>query len=533
MDKEITDIDNINESLAVINLGKRTAKMASAVFMAKIFTFLVVGFAFVIVARILGPSTYGIYTLAIAVPGLFTAFGDFGFSTSIIKFLSEYIAKKEKDKIIQLIKNVFIILLIGTGTLTALAFIFSGPIATYLFKEPSYTQIFEVGSLLVILGVFFNVFNSVLIGLGLNKKLAYTIIIQVSAQATTSISLALLGFGAYAPLLGTIFGFIFGLSACLFYIKKSFNIPLNLIGVSRKKWWHLLKFSSPLGLSGGIGNLVTNIAIMSLGVYSTSFVIGNFGVSNKLSTMFDLIIGSIGVASLSLFSFASSNSENKLENIEKYYNYTIFFTFLVITPIIFLIVLLAKPVSYIAFGSNYSLAPLYITVMAIGVFLYILNSYSSNLIISTGKVNKILLYSIIISFIELILIPLLIPAMNGFGLSLILFIIAPLISIILYLWYIVRILKISANFYKIFKVLISGIISAIFIIPLIILLNTNFIILLIAAIIEQIIIYPIIISLTKTINLQLINQIKEIVSDIPIINILFLWFSKYILIFIH
>jgi O-antigen/teichoic acid export membrane protein len=533
MDNEITDVDSINESIATINLGKRTAKMASAIFMAKIFTFLVVGFAFIIIARILGPTTYGIYTLAIAVPGLFIAFGDFGFSTSIIKFLSEHIAKKENDKIVQLIKNVFIILLIGTGTLTLLAFIFSEPIAIYLFKEPSYTQIFEVGSLLVIFSVFFSVFGSVLIGLGLNKKLVYTIAIQVSAQAITSISLALLGFGAYAPLLGTIFGFIFGLFICLFYIKKVLNISLNLNGISRKKWLELLKFSFPLGLSGGIGNLVTNIAIMSLGVYSTSFVIGNFGISNKLSTMFDLIIGSIGIASLSLFSFASSNSKNKLKNMEKYYNYTIFFTFLIITPIIFLIILLAKPVSYTVFGGNYSLAPLYITVMALGVFLYIVNSYSSSLIISAGKVNRILIYSIIISFVELLLIPFLIPSMNGFGLSLILFIIAPFISIIFYLWYIIHILKINADFYKILKVLISGAISALFIIPLIILLNTNFIPLLIIAIIEQILIYPIIISFTKTIDLKLVNQIKEMVSDIPIINILFSWFSKYIIIFMH
>jgi len=531
--KEIIDIDSSEESFSAINLGRRTAKMASAIFLAKIFTFLVVGFAFIVVARILGPAIYGIYTLAITIPGLFTAFGDFGFSTSIIKFLSEYTAKNERKKIEELIKNVFTILIFGTGCLTLLAFILSGPIATYIFKTPSYTEIFELGSLTIIFGVFFGVFGSVLIGLGLNKKLVYVIIIQVTLQAVTSITLALLDFGAYAPLLGTIIGFLFGLLVCLYYLKKILNIKLDLSGVSTKKWKELLGFSSPLGISGGISNFVNNIAIMSLGVYSTTFVVGNFGVSNKLSTMFDLIIGSIGVASLSLFSFASSNPKNKIKNIEKYYNYTLFFTFLVITPIIFLIIMLAKPLSYTVFSGTYSLAPLYIEIMALGVFFYIINSYSSSLIISEGKVKTILFYSIILSLLELLLIPLLIPTFNGFGLSLILFILIPFVSVVLYLYFIMRILKLKLDYYKILKVVISSIISALFIIPLILLFGDNFIPLIIVAIIEQIFIYPIIISMTKTIDKDLINLIKKMVSNIPLINKLADLFFKYTEIFIR
>jgi O-antigen/teichoic acid export membrane protein len=544
MEREIVDIDNTEEEIVI--LGSRTAKMFSTIFMAKLLTFLIVGFSFIIVARILGPATYGIYALAVAMPGLFSAFSDFGFGTSIVKFISEYIAKDEFDNIKILLKKVFLILFIGAGILTLLSFALSGFIATNVFHASSYTILFEIGSLTVIFGVLFSVATSVLISMSYNKSLAYTVMLQVLTQACVSISLALLGLGALAPLLGTISGLFVGFVLALYLIISTLKKKNKTIikirhkkNVKVKNWKELLKFSMPLAISGGIGNLVNNIAILALGIYSTTVIVGNFGISNKVSTMFDLIIGSVGIASLSLFSFSSSRRStakvdaNINKDIEKYYKYSLFFTFVLMFPIILFVTLLAKPISYTIFGGAYIYAPLYIAIMAIGVILYIINSYSSSLIISLGKVKSILTYSIIAAIAELILIPILIPIANGLGLSLILFIIVPIISSLLYSYQIRTKLKMKIPIKLIFKIFIVSLVSIAFILPLILLFNNNYILLIIAAIIEQIIIYPAIIGYVKIINNKIADQIKRMTKDIPLINIIVEIFIRYILIFVH
>ncbi|MGC8571814.1 MAG: oligosaccharide flippase family protein [Candidatus Micrarchaeia archaeon] len=542
MEKEIVDIDNTEEEM--VALGNRTAKMFTTIFIGKLLTFLIVGFSFIVVARILGPAEYGIYALAIAVPGLFSAFSDFGLGTSVVKFISEYLGRNEILNIIALIKKVFIILLVGAGILTLLSFVMSGFIADSIFHVPSYTFLFEVGSLTVILSVLFSVATSILISMNYNKYLAYTILLQVLTQAFSSISLALLEFGALAPLLGTITGLFTGFIAAFYLITANLRKQSKRIEMKQKKqkvksWRELLKFSLPLGISGGIGNLVNNVAILTLGVYSTTVIVGNFSISNKVSTMFDLIIGSIGIASLSLFSFSSSKKSNIIKdpeakkNTERYYKYSIFFTFLLMFPIILLVVLLAKPISYTVFSAAYTYAPLYIIVMALGVIIYIINSYSSSLIVSIGNVKSILKYSIIASIVELILIPLLIPAENGFGLSLILFIIIPAISCVLYVYQIRSKMGLKIPYMQIFKIFLISLLSIVFVIPLIIIFNNNYIPLIIASIIEQIILYPALIGYTKIIDNKIINYMKKMTKDIPLINIIADLLLKYIEIFVE
>ncbi|MGC8537889.1 MAG: oligosaccharide flippase family protein [Candidatus Micrarchaeia archaeon] len=58
--------------------------------MSKVFSFLFVGVAFILITRILGPTGYGVYVLATAIAGVFGSVGNFGIATALNRFIAKY-----------------------------------------------------------------------------------------------------------------------------------------------------------------------------------------------------------------------------------------------------------------------------------------------------------------------------------------------------------------------------------------------------------------------------------------------------------
>ena len=213
------------EEAEALSRGGKTARIATSVLAAKSFTFLATGIAFIIVARILGPGTYGVYTLAIAIAGFFGSFGDFGFSLSAVKFIAEYIEKKNTEMVKSTITNAYAAAALIGIIFTVIAFVASGPAALLIFHNAAYTPILEVASFTIIVGVLWNVSYSMLVGLGKGKYITFAVVLQSLAQALLSIGFAFAGFGAAAPILGVVIGFFIGFLAAT-------SIEAKILGIS-------------------------------------------------------------------------------------------------------------------------------------------------------------------------------------------------------------------------------------------------------------------------------------------------------------
>ena len=98
-------IDKKSIDSAKLQVGSRTANTASLITFGRFVTLLITGAAFIIVARLLGPSVYGIYVLAISYIGLFTVIADLAVCTSVNKFIGQYLAENNKDELEKTISN--------------------------------------------------------------------------------------------------------------------------------------------------------------------------------------------------------------------------------------------------------------------------------------------------------------------------------------------------------------------------------------------------------------------------------------------
>ncbi len=78
-------------------VGSATASVASLMVFGRFAAMFVSGITFIIVARLLGPSVYGIYVLAISYAGFFGGIADLGVSTALNKFIAQYRASGKKE----------------------------------------------------------------------------------------------------------------------------------------------------------------------------------------------------------------------------------------------------------------------------------------------------------------------------------------------------------------------------------------------------------------------------------------------------
>lgn len=508
----------------IAEIGINAARMASFIFIGKIIVFLLTASALIIVARILGPVEYGVYIIALAVAGIAGSVGSFGIGSALSKFIAEYQAKGNREKIEKLLANSMFVLLIAGIIFTVIAFLISGIVAEYSLHSTAYTYVIKIAAFTVITSIFFGALYAALIALGEGKHVTIISSIQIVIQSGLAIILTLYGFGPVGPVIGLLTGQFVGIIFTLFiiyHIHKFRIVKPSFAGIKK-----LMHFSNPIAISNVMSTMVNSLSIVLLGIIVSSSIIGNFGIASKTSFLADIIIGSIGLSLLPGFSNMLSRRRTKI-GIGNFYNKAVYSSIVIMAPLMFFMIFFSKPLSYVAFSSTYSLAPLYISLAAIGILIGIAGNYAATLLIGANKTEEVLKSRVVIFTIQLISMFFLIYFLKGLGLIILIFILGPLLQDILYIRKIVRLYKIKTEVKKISLVILSNIVSFSIIYLIILPLSYNYIYLIIAAMIGTILLYPIILSFMGGMSIDENRMLKTAVKDIPLIGKIFTKILSY------
>lgn len=504
--------DPAKESLEI---GQTAVKNASLLLVASSTSLLLGAAMFIIIVRILGPSTYGIYVLAIAVTSLIGAVGNFGIGNSLTKFASQYTAKKQKDLLNRVFSSGYFVTFFISAAFTITVFVLAGPIANLVIHNTAYTDVIQAASAIIILSILYGIGIDSLVGLGKGKEATIAIISLTAFQAAGSITLALLHYGAMAPVLGLVFGYFISLLYTIWSIFVKSNVKLVL--PSKKDIVRLLRFSYRIMLSDFLVNSMKSLIIIVLGIVTTAAIVGNVGVASKTGNIIGVITGAMALPLLSAVSTAFSNVKNK-KQIKRFYSTSVYFSFIFITPILITFIVLAKPFSYVAFSGAYSIAPTYIRIFCIGFLLGMVGYFATTFMIGLGRVKQLLKYTFIIDVIELLLIPIMLPQWGGIGAALLLFVVNPVLVDIFFLRILIRDFGVKLGFSKLFRVVIANLLMAIFFLPLFYIFGGNYIGIVIASIVIAAILYPPLLSLTKGATKKDLETIVSVTKKTPVIN---------------
>jgi len=526
MEKNYNNEKNEIKRKKLHEFGADTAKSGILLTFGEIISSILTLLLLIFLARLLQPTDFGIYSIAIAFAAFLGLAGNFGIGTAFRKIIPQI--EKDKSKIGAVLTNGYFISLTLSLILLIIGAFSSNFIATTIYKNENLIDFLILASFIQFFTVLFNLSKAALTSFNRIKEVIIGDILYSGSQLLLVIILVLMGFGIIGALVGFIISLILASALYLFWLFS--KIKINISGINKKEVSELTKFSAPVIASNLAISGIQNFSILLLGVFSLPILLGNYSAAYRLSRLIEIIIQALSFILLGAFSKAvvNKNFTNKVNSI---YNGSIYYTFLIILPLIIYIISVISPLVTILISKVYLYAPLYALIMMIGMTLEVISIYAGNLLLSYGHSKSFMKYQLLFAAIQFILLVALVPLFSTMGAIIALFVIAPIIGDLIYIFALKKKLNIEHRFAKIFKMTTASVLTLIILeFVTIILNNSKFTILTNLAIL--IIIYPPIVVLCKGVNKKDIEFLKVIGDKIkilkPVINYFMIYFEIFL-----
>jgi O-antigen/teichoic acid export membrane protein len=303
---------------------------------------------FIILARLLTPSDYGVMSAALMVMAFSQIFWEAGMGKALIKRQTE----------IEEAANVAFWINIGLGIFIAiLLFISADLIERTFFHDERVKAVVQVMTLQVLLGAVSSVHTAMLEKEMGFKKLFWIRLVTISLPAVASIPLALNGMGYWALVVGTLVGqtaqgiFLWRLSK--WRPKFTFNLMVA------KEMGH---FGAWVGTTGFMVWFYSWVDALIIGMYLGVHELGLFRIGNQFTTMiFGLLLGYLAPVLYSHFVRMNQDKERVRDASIKILKTLTFIS----VPIGIIIFQLADPIGNAVFGPQWQGVGLVIGLMAL------------------------------------------------------------------------------------------------------------------------------------------------------------------------
>ncbi len=515
------------------SIGIGAARTLSSLLPSKLVGLVISALTVIVIARLLSPTDYGVYTLAFGFALLIGSMGHFGIGTYFNKHFAEEIHKKnrEEHRISSILSTGYSMLILLGAIVSIAGVLLSGYAAAIFAHSQSAYGAFVIASISLFFSMTYGASYSALVGLGRGKYAASSMLSTYSVQFVVSLLLILYGFGVEGAIGGMLAGYFFGFFISIFLVIKAASAyeKISFIIPGREKIRAMLSFSLPIGLTNLLNNGISNFAIEFLGIFTTAAIVGSYGVANKGLSIMAVVYGTIGTVLLPSFSASIAKSSER-QNMDRVFNKALIYSLLISVPFVFYVGVFSKPIVYFFLTKKYTIAPQYLLLVSIGVSMYLLGSYASNFLIAGGKVKKVLKYTAVSVAAQLVSLVVLVPAFHAIGAILSLFFIGSIASDLLLLGGMYSIYSIKPHYAKVAKIYASNILLFAVLSPLL-LLPHYYLQLLIGAVLV-LVLYPPLEVLFGVLDEKSIEEMSSMSNKIPGIKKLADYIYAYANIFI-
>jgi O-antigen/teichoic acid export membrane protein len=322
----------------------------------------------IIIARLLGPDLYGLYTLALVAPQLLLLFIDLGIDQGILKFTASLRAKGEINHSISIIRHGLLIKVL-TGTLMFIInYALADHFASFLFQRPELTFYIKIASTSILFQVLFTTASSAFIGLDKTEYTALTTNINAIAKTIIQITLVLIGFSIAGAIMGHVIGYlaaaIISIAVLLLILHQKQNHTSN--EKISDNFRTLIRYGMPLYISVLLTGFIPIFQSVILAIFATDADIGNYKAATNFAVLITVVTVPISTALLPAFSKLESSTKEKIKTFFKLANK---YTALLIVPITTAIIIFSKEIVQIIYGSTYESAPIFLASYSLLYFL--------------------------------------------------------------------------------------------------------------------------------------------------------------------
>jgi len=398
----------LNESLRKIAKGAGITFVGTAIGM--FFGF----FTRMIIARFLGPGDYGLISLGVAGLSITATIGLLGLPAGITRHVSFYKGKGDKGRIKGTIVSALKISFPISIILACLLFFGSNWISVNVFHDEKLTQILQIFAIAVPFWCLAQIFLRATIGFQDMRYKAYVEdIFQNIFKLAVIVLLLYLGFGVLGATWGWSLTIIVMSFLAFYFLEKRvfpvFNTKVKAISIRKE----LFSFSWPMTLVDASRLIFGWIGTLMLGYFITSYDVGIYNAALPIAGLMQIALASSATIFMPVIS--ELYSLRKYEDIRRTYSIVTKWVFSIVFPVFLLIILFAKQIMWVLFGSEYVSGAMALCILAFGYLIASVVGPASSILVASGRTKVILVCYCVGAaanlFLNLFLIP--IHGVNG------------------------------------------------------------------------------------------------------------------------
>ncbi|MFG0764786.1 lipopolysaccharide biosynthesis protein [Aeromonas media] len=318
-------------------------------------------------ARLLGPTAFGLVGMLAVFIAIANVFVDSGFTSALIRKTD----RTESDLVTAFYYN------IAMAGLCYLALYVSAPFVADFYQEAELQTLLRVLGLTVLINSF-TLIPRVKLNVAMDFKTQAKIsVLSVLISGPIAVILAINGYGVWALVTQTLLN-----ASCATLLFNLFSPWLPRGFITKNSFSYLFSYGSKLLLSGLLDVTYNNLYQIIIGKKFSPAVVGQFSQANQLASVpTTTLTGIIQRVTFPLF----SQLQDDPDRMANAYRQTLKLSALVIFPLIVGLGLIAKPLLTSLLGEQWQDAAALLTVLCLGYMLYPIHAVNLNLLQVTGR----------------------------------------------------------------------------------------------------------------------------------------------------
>ena len=193
-----------------VEIARRSTRGSFALFAGNFLTTAVSFVAITIIARLLGPSQYGVYTLSILIPSILLNFLGFGVSSGITRYAAYHLSQQRPDLAKRMTINGVVFLILFGAVLTGVSYVSAGFLSSVVLHRPEISSSVQLASLIIFAQAVFQASISALLGWSYMGDISITNVFQSILRLAIAVPLVVFGFAVFGALVGYVLSVALG-----------------------------------------------------------------------------------------------------------------------------------------------------------------------------------------------------------------------------------------------------------------------------------------------------------------------------------
>jgi O-antigen/teichoic acid export membrane protein len=393
-----------------------SARGSVVLMVGQVITAVISALTMIWIARTLGSTAYGEYTIALIPVSIALLFQDLGMNMSLTHYCAIYNHESRRSELKTVVMTGLLFSIFTALVISGLMYAFADAIASMFLNRPEIAPLVRAASFAVLGGGgLVTTLQAIFVGYEMMSFRSSLQILWTVIRAVFSYALILSGLGAFGAVLANtsaqVVAGIIGLFLLIFFIKFEPNSKGTFNFEVLKTF---LSYGLPLSASALLRGVLNQIYSYIMILYVAINLIGNYGAASQFGVLVSFLTIPISTTLFPLFS-KFKKGDPQLNAI---YQIAVKYTAMITLPVVLVIIAVATPLSRVLYGvEDYPYVPLYLSLFILNYAWEGLGGLSlGNLISGVGESRVSFFAGIISFFTGIILAYILVPMYGMVGL---------------------------------------------------------------------------------------------------------------------